>query len=257
LDGGVYDDFSGEIARRISRSHGVDATVVKSDGSLRNRQRLLEGALHLAPLQASTVRGEELCVVAPLFYEHVHVLVRPEAGIESIEAMAGRAIAVGPEGSGSRLAAELLFDSFGLTSESVDLLVVGWSDLEQLDRAEGAIVCMGTGSPLVTEMLRSGRFKLLEIPDALQVSADHPTLRPLRITSESYPDRLVPNEGVETVGMPAFLAARFDTPAVLVRAALDALYESPAIDRRMISRSVAAEFQGMQLHPEARRYFNQ
>jgi hypothetical protein len=256
LDGGVYDDFSGEIARRISRSHGVDATIVKSEGSLQNRSRLLEGELHLAPLQASTVRGENLCVVAPLFYELVHVLVRPDAGIASIEQMRGRTIAVGPDGSGSRLAAELLFDSHGLGMQDLNVLVLGWGDLDRLGQVEGAIVCIGTDSPLVSEMLRSGTFRILEIPDSLKVSADHPTLRPLRIAPSHYAAGLIPEGGIETVGMPAFLAARFDTPAVLVRAALDAIYERPPIDDRLIPKRVAAEFQGMQLHPEARRYFN-
>ncbi len=257
VPGGVYDEISGELALRISRSHGVDATVISSEGSLDNRQRLLAGDLELAPLQASTIRGENLRVVAPLFYEMVHVFVRRSAKIESIGGLRGRAVAVGPEGSGSRLAATLLFDSYGMGESDLNLVVSSWGDLDELDQVEGAIVCIGTGSQVVTNLLQSGQFQLLPIVEARRVSEDHPTLRPMHIPAAEYPPGSVPEQGIDTVGMPAFLTARLDTPNVLVSAALTAIYADPLLDTRLIPRRAAAEFQNMVLHPEARRFFAQ
>ncbi|XZE53722.1 serine/threonine-protein kinase [Planctomycetaceae bacterium SH139] len=257
IPGGVYDEISGELALRISRSQGVDATVISSEGSLDNRQQLLAGDLELAPLQASTIRGDNLCVVAPLFYEMVHVFVRGSEKIHSIDELRGRAVAVGPEGSGSRLAATLLFDSYGMGESDLNLIVSSWGDFDELDQVDGAIVCIGTGSQVVTSLLQLGQFELLPIAESRRVSSDHPTLRPMHIPASEYPPGLLPDDGIDTVGMPAFLAARLDTPNVLVSAALAAIYADPVLDTRLIPRRAAAEFQNMVLHPEARKFFAQ
>lgn len=256
IEGGVYDEISGEIAYRIMRSSGVDATVISSNGSVDNRRMLLERDIDLAPMQSSTIRGENLCVVAPLFYEVVHVLARPDSGIQSVGDLKGHVVAVGPDGSGSRLAADLLFDSYHIMPEDVTKVVASWQDPESLAKVDAAILCIGVGSGLIKGMLQDGRFALLGIPESIRVSLEHPTLRPLQISADVYPDLNLPPEGFQSVGMTAFLAARTDTPDVLVLSALDAIYAEPTLFPGMIPKRGAAEFQGMQLHPAARRYFD-
>lgn len=257
LSGGVYDELSGELAYRISRSEGVDATVVSTEGSLDNRQRLLEGQVHLAPMQFSAIRGEDLCVVAPLLYEAVHVLVRDDQEISSLSDLAKRRVAVGPEGSGSRIAADLLFDSYRLGPEDIQTVVTAWSNVEELRQVDAAIICIGTGSDLVRRLLTEERFKLVPIEKALQVSLEHPTLRPLEIRAADYPEASLPEESLETVGMTAFLATRLDTPDILVNAALEAIYADPPLIKGLIPRRGASEYLGMQLHPAARLFFDQ
>lgn len=256
IEGGIYDEISGEIAHRIMRSSGVDATVISSSGSVDNRQRLLARDIDLAPMQSSTIRGENLCVVAPLFYEVVHVLAKPDANIHSVADLRGHVVAVGPEGSGSRLAADLLFDSFQLGPSDLKKVVASWQDPVSLTTVDAAIVCIGVGSELMKEMLYKHHFVLLGIPESIHVSQEHPTLRPLQISPDAYPDLDLPPEGFQSVGMTAFLAARMDSPDVLVESALAAIYDEPILFPGLIPKQKAAEFQGMQLHPAARRYFD-
>ena len=257
IEGGVYGEISGEIAHRIMRSKGVDATVIPSNGSVENRSRLLDGDIELAPMQASTIRGERLCVVAPLFYEVVHLLVRPESEITTVADLKGKVIAVGPDGSGSRLAADLLLDSYNLNDSNVTRIVASWQDPSTLAKADAAILCIGIGSDLVKNMLDDQEFTLIGIPESIRVSQEHPTLRPLQISADVYPSVNMPPDGFQSVGMTAFLAARMDTPDVLVEAALEAIYSEPILFPGMIPKRGAAEFQGMQLHPAARRFFDQ
>jgi TRAP transporter TAXI family solute receptor len=257
LTGGVYDELSGELAYRISRSQGVDATVVSTDGSLDNRQRLLAGQVHLAPMQFSAIRGEDLCVVAPLLYEAVHVLVRNDLPFNSLDDLRQCRVAVGPEGSGSRIAADLLFDSYQLAPDEIKTVVTAWTNVEELRQVDAAIICIGTGSDLVRRLITQERFKLVPIEDSLQVSLDHPTLRPLEIRPEDYPEAAMPSEGYATVGMTAFLATRLDAPDILVNAALDAIYTDPPLVKGMIPRRGASEYLGMRLHPAARVFFDQ
>ena len=255
LDGGVYNDVSNALAERLVSAHEVTTDVIHSNGSIDNRNRLLAGEVDLAPMQATAIGGDDLCVVAPLFYEAVHVLARDDSQITTIEDLRGHRVAVGPRGSGSRSTAELVFESVGLTEDLLRREVIGWTELERQGGPDAAVICIGRGSPLVTKLLNSGRWKMVPIPAAIQISLQHPTLRPMTIGSDEYEGIELPAGGISTVGTTAFLAARQDTPADLVIAALDALYQDPPMWSGLIPRQRAAEWQGLAFHPAARRYF--
>ncbi|MGB7347772.1 MAG: serine/threonine-protein kinase [Pirellulaceae bacterium] len=255
LEGGVYNDVSTKLADRFVANYGVKVDINPTKGSFDNRARLLAGDVHLAPMQAAAISGDQLCVVAPLFYEAVHVVVAAEMSIESIEELAGHDVAIGPPLSGSRRTAELVFDSLQLSPPIRPREVTGWSEMYDDDAPKAAVICIGKGSRLVTRLLDSGRWKLVPIPTAIQISLQHPTLRPMSIYASEYPAATLPELGIPTVGTTAFLAARQDTPGDLVSAALNVLYEEPTIFPSLISRTNAAEWQGLAFHPVARRYF--
>jgi TRAP transporter TAXI family solute receptor len=255
LDGGVYNDISQSIADRLVDHYGVEVQASPTRGSFDNRERLLAGDVHLAPMQAAAISGDQLCVVAPLFYEAVHVVVRSDMPVQTIEDLADHDVAVGPPQSGSRRTAELIFDSLQLTPPIRPLEVPGWSEMHRSDAPKAAVICIGKGSSLVSRLLTSGQWKLVPIPSAIQISLQHPTLRPMHIHSNEYVDANLPQGGIATVGTTAFLAAQQDTPGDLVNAALHVLYEDPTIFPSLISRSNAAEWQGLAFHPVARRYF--
>ena len=101
-DGGLYNVVAGALSIRLRSLHDVDVIVTPTEGSMDNRARLLAGDIHLAPMESSAILGGQLCVVAPLFYEAVHVIVRDDSGITSIDQLRGHRVAVGPHGSGSR-----------------------------------------------------------------------------------------------------------------------------------------------------------
>jgi hypothetical protein len=256
LDGGIYDELSKEIASRLQSSYPINAFVVTSNGSIDNRDRLLDRSVALAPLQSSALDHESLSVVAPLFYEAVHLLVRRDSTIQSIRQLKGKRVAVGPEGSGSRIAAELLFDAFELTHETTPREVIPWQHLSQQGMPDVAVICIGCGSRLVSEMLRDGEWLLLPIEEGVRVSLLHPTLKSMTIQPEEYEQVTLPPSGIETVGTTAFLAARYDAPEELVTATLTVLYEDPEVIPGLIPFPRAAEWQGLALHPAARRFYH-
>ncbi len=262
LEGGVYDALSREIGERIGGAFGTKATVLASGGSIDNHAKLLAGEVDLAPMQAVAMVGNDVCVVAPLFYEAVHVLVRTDSVVQSASEIAGHRVAVGLDGSGSRLAAEMVLQSLDLPSPATPRVAIGWPELSRAaaeNRAEMpdvAVVCIGRGSQLATSMLQTGFWRLISLPATIDIALQHPTLRPMTISATDYPGCGLPEGGVATVGMTAFLVARFDTPDSLVTAALQAIYQSPPIAAGLIPRRQINEWQGLALHPAARRYYD-
>lgn len=264
LGGGVYNNVASVLADALRERHGVATEVVPSGGSVENRERLLAGEVDLAPLQASGIRGETICVVAPLFYEAVHVLVRRGSPIDTVDQLAGHEVAVGPPGSGSRVVAELILDSLSLTEAVTPRRAISWPELGSDDSPRVAVICIGKGSPLVSRLLSDGRWRLIPIRTGdeisprtgIQLALEHPTLRPMTIAASEYAGGELPDEGIDTVGTTAFLAARQDTPSELVIAALAALYGEPDRIVGLIPRVNAAEWQNLEFHPAARRFFD-
>lgn len=262
LDGGVYTTVSTEIAARLKASSKVATDVKPSGGSFDNQAMLLAGDIDLAPMQASAVSGDDLCVVAPLFYEAVHVVVQKDRGIDSVEDLRGKDVAVGPQGSGSHRTAALVFESLKLTDQIQRHEVGGWSELFEKNAPSAAIICIGRGSQLITDLLVSGRWKIVPIPPTgIQTALQHPTLRPMNIGINDYVDEKNGSQGfniagpIATVGTTAFLVARKDTPRELVKAVLETLYDPPTLFPSMISRRHASEWTDLVFHPAARHFY--
>lgn len=259
LEEGVYNNISEAIADRLSQSESVKTEVLTTGGSWDNRQLLIDRKVHLAPMQASSISGDDLCVIAPLFYEAAHLLVRgpeltrqqPHLDLSLVE---GRRIAVGPAGSGSRRTADMILDSLNLSTEVADREVISWPKLKSSEAPDIALICIGRGSSLVTELL-SGEWRLMVIPQSITISMQHPTLRPLTIDRTHYQVTGIPDEGLGTVGTTAFLAARRDAPSALVESTLELLYQPPRLFPGLIPRERAIEWQGLDLHHTARHYF--
>ncbi|TWU01178.1 serine/threonine-protein kinase [Stieleria varia] len=257
VERGAYSEFSVRLSDRLKSDYAVESFVSDSGGSVDNRTRLISGEVDLAPMQASMVSGDPLCVVAPLFYEAVHVLVRQDSQINSAADLRGHRVAVGPAHSGSLGTAQILLDSLGLSKEEAPQVIMPWPDLLRDDAPDAAIICVGLGSSFVAELMQEHQWKLMTVPSSLSIAREHPTLRTLTITQDDYPNASIPTEGIPTVATTAFLAARRDAPSELVTAALEMIYREPQIFVGLIPRQSAAEWQGLAFHPAARLYFSQ
>lgn len=262
LAGGLYTETSRHLGTRMAEIGGVDFDVSPTGGTRDNRERLIRGEVHLAPMQASAVGGEQLAVVAPLFYEAVHILIRKDGPVRSIAQLHGHPIAVGPEGSGSRRAAELVLDSLQLGPDDCQRVVMKWPRLKSASTTESAddvpsiaIICIGPGSDLVQELLVGQQWQLMSLTGSVTIALQHPTLRPMTLSAKAYPGAMLPDEGIETVGTTAFLVAHRNSPDRLVELALTSLYREPAIVG-LIPAKRAAEWQGLAFHRAARAYFD-
>jgi TRAP-type uncharacterized transport system substrate-binding protein/tRNA A-37 threonylcarbamoyl transferase component Bud32 len=259
LEHGVYNDISESIASRLRRSTGVETRVLTTGGSIDNRQLLIDGEVIIAPMQASTISGNDLCVIAPLFYEAAHLLVRDPVfwsgqSVFDVNQLSGRRIAVGPTGSGSRKMADMILDSLNLHADLAPREVIDWTELRSSKAPDIALICIGRGSKLVNDLLKAD-WRLLAIPQSITISMQHPTIRPITIDRTHYDMGYIPPVGLSSVGTTAFLATRRDAPSTLIQSTLEMLYEPPQICAGLIPRERAAEWQGLDFHNTARHYF--
>jgi hypothetical protein len=251
--GGVYDAFSRGLQPALAENAGVEVEVVESAGSGANRRLLATRGAHLALLQHVDLVPQQVHVIAPLYYEVVHVVVPIESDVRSIEDLAGRRVSLGPRNSGMRAAATAVLKHYQVDVASLRETERSYADLLDGDaRLDAAIVTIGLSGDRIREILSSGRCKLIPLVDTANIR--HPTLRPFTIEIEHYPAAQL-EAPVQTVATPAFLATYPGAPDALVRTTLEQLFERPANIPGRITRDQASAWPGITFHPVAGELF--
>ena len=255
-EGGRYHEFGLQLGDRVSRQTGSAVEVLSTAGSLENLERISDGTAHLALLQADIFSGDAAVIVAPIHYEIVHVIVDRSVGIRHLNELDGRRVWIGERGSGMRLSAEGLLAHYGVRVVPAEAR----NYIPALSEgAEAAIITMGLGGEGIQQLLQSGEYELLELPDAQEFAFDHAMFKYFRISSGFYQqDPPVPERDLHTVATVAFLATRSDASNLLVQTVLETLYskQAPAI-AGLIPAKQAAEWHGLNWHPAADAFFQQ
>ena len=257
-DAGVYQNFAGALADLIQQRTGHPVSREATAGSLENRERLLSNDADLALLQHGSVALDGLAIVAPLFPEVVHVVVRTGQGMNSIHDLAGRRTVLGPAGSGMRMSAHEILSHYGV--ETADAGEdVAFEDLMDDESLDAAIVTTGIQNVNIRALLATGQFELLPILGARALALKLAHFRYFELPRGLYSEGpAVPPEAIPTVATVALLAVRKDASALLVEEALGALYEEDLQSHfpTLIPLRDAREWSPRPLHPSARSHFD-
>jgi TRAP transporter TAXI family solute receptor len=224
--GGVYYPMGGALASRLSAADSTrQYTAEVSGGSVENVNRVLAGQVDLGfalsvtvyetfSAAADTEPGRRLRVVAPLYPNLVHVLVREGAGIGSLADLRGTRLSVGSAGSGTEQTSRQLLEAHGLDYEDVDEQYLSFSESASAlkDGAlDAAVLSVGYPAAAVLEATTTGGVTVLELSaDEVEAIVQRfPYYDPGEIPSGVYRGIDAP---VRTVGMMNWIIAREDLP---------------------------------------------
>jgi TRAP transporter TAXI family solute receptor len=147
---------------------------------------------------------DKIVYIAKLFNEEMHLIVRSDSGIESIEQLAGKKVNFSDIGSGSQLSNQEIFNRLNIKVTEVNM---GQADgFEALRKGEIAATILIAGKPTgSTRTLRStDGFKILPVAYSKQLQED---FLPAVLTHEDYPNLIEPGRKVDTVAVSAVLIA--------------------------------------------------
>jgi uncharacterized protein len=142
--------------------------------------------------------------IARLFGEEMHVAVRDDPGIRSIEQLAGKTVSLGPVGSETQLCAR---DVFGRLNIKIDEVNLAQADaVAKLKTGQIAASVMVSGKPTapMTKLAAEQGLRFLPVPFAKSLQDDY---LPGVLTSEDYPGIVRPGEDVETISAATVLIA--------------------------------------------------
>lgn len=246
--GGMYYDIAGKISERMRTGSGGQPSVISTGGSLENLRQLLDRHADVALMQESTVRDDQVAVIAPLFYEAIHILVPIQSEIQHLEDLRGKKVVMGSKDSGTRQAAQRL-----LKDIPVEVIEGDWTQPSVRDLEQIMIAVVKSEQTGMAELLSKGKYRLLPIEDAAKITLTEPMFRVYEFREGAYLGT-VP-KATQTLATAALLVVRRDASSRLVEECLDAIYQDQPMVDGMIAKELAASWQGLPYHPAARKYF--
>ena len=251
--GGMYYELAGKLANRLHSRNGREPHVIATNGSLENLRQLLSKNAQMALMQESSVRSDQVAVVAPLFYEAVHILIPKESEIKHIVELVGKRILMGTKDSGTHQAATSLLKHFDITPEKITLVESDWTHTDRLLDADVVIAVTKVGQQGIVELLKDERYRLLSIDNAAELAQKMPMFRLFEMPGKVYGSTTKP--AILTLATTALLVVRKDAPARLVDECLNAIYNGMPASEGLIGRDLAANWQGLPYHESARKFF--
>ncbi|MEM9047809.1 MAG: TAXI family TRAP transporter solute-binding subunit [Pseudomonadota bacterium] len=281
---GVYYPTGGAICRLVNkdrREHGIRCSVESTGGSVYNTRTIREGELDFgvvqSDVQSAAMEGVrafdgdapygDLRAVFSVHPEPMHVMVRADAGIESVADMKGKRVNIGNPGSGTRVLAGVLMEAAGVTPDDFALAAELKSSEQAAALCDGkidaAIWAAGLPNGSSMEATSTCEIKLLDLTTSgtAEVLASNPAYAAATIPGGMYPGN---DTDVASWGPKATFVTDASTPDEVVYVLVKAIFENfddfkklhPAFGRlteeQMIKDGLSAP-----LHPGAAQYYKE
>ncbi|MDO5492533.1 MAG: TAXI family TRAP transporter solute-binding subunit [Nesterenkonia sp.] len=219
---GVYYPLAGEYAQ-IWEENIDDLTVetITSDASVANIGGISQEDMQLGLAQSDTfamaIRGDgdfedadvsNVGWVAGLYPEAMHLIVADSAGIESIEDLEGKSVAVGAPGSGTRAISDAILEAHGIEEGDYTPYEEEFNDsasLMQDGNIDASLFTVGTPNAAVDQLAAGTDISLLGIdPDVIDELTEDTDFDEFTMESDAY-DFM--EEDVTTISVTAALFA--------------------------------------------------
>lgn len=260
--GGYYYEYGAMLKEMIEQQGRYDVELIETKGSVDNRGRLLKEEADLAIIMIGSATLRNLELIAPLWQDYMHLMVRKNSKIKGIMDIKGHNIALGSKGSGYRAQSMMLLDHLGINESSIGMNELYFSKLLDTPELEGAIVTTGMLNPDLRAVLMSGEFKLLPIDLVEGYALNHSQISTTLIKPGTYTSAAgpLPTESIATLGTLAVLAARPGLPNDLIDSLHSVLF-SEELRRKapvMVDLNPLEDrlLRYMPMHQASARYYN-
>ena len=261
--GGAYHAYA-ERYKVLFESVGVEVEVLTTAGAIENLRLLSEGEADLALLQGGTAQPDdrnELISLGGLFHEPLWVFVRSDLGAQSFGDLRNIRMAIGADGSGTRMLVRQIQREFGGDwADSAKLQISGTAAANALlsGDVDAAAFSASVEAPYIRELLSYPRIALLPFENAPGIARRNAAVAPvtlLRGVVDVGED--IPAEDVQLIAPIAQLAARKDLHPAIQSLGLEAADNIHA-NRTLLAPAGTfpdSDLTDLPLSKEARRYY--
>ena len=268
---GPADGDAFRLARAIAEvvhryNAGIKIVVLETRGSNQDMELLGTGRVQLAAVQADTRAAPAARLIAPLFPDALQLVVRDDAGIESVADLRGHKIALPPRGGGQ-------YDTYWFLAEHYDLDSDDFVALPMDTEAGNFAMTVGAvdavfrvrapGNKSIQSLIANTPTHLVPIDQAAAMQLKRPALEPGTIPKGSYRGfPPLPEEDLPTAAVQRLLIAGADVDDQIVNTITSTLFErrrdllgiTPLAG--FISTPDQARGTFLPLHPGAQRYYD-
>ncbi|RPF53311.1 TAXI family TRAP transporter solute-binding subunit [Aquisalibacillus elongatus] len=203
--------------------------------------------------------------VFTIYPETIQIVTTADSGIETVEDLEGKRVAVGDVGSGTEANAEQILGVHDITFDDLSAEHMGFGDAStnlQDGNIDAAFVTSGTPTASIQELSATTDIKLVSInEDMIETLMDeYPYYAKQDIPSDDYDNF---DSTATTVAVQAMLIASDDLPEDQVYEMVKAIFENKgdieeAHDRgKELTVDTAQDGMSIDLHPGAEKYLNE
>ncbi|WP_458097276.1 TAXI family TRAP transporter solute-binding subunit [Roseomonas sp. WA12] len=175
------------------RAEDFKVERVTSQGSADNVRLIREGRVDMALVQggvAPAAGTERLVTLGQVFFEPAWVFVRAQQGGGSpVQALRGQRVAVGPEGSGTRVLAMSLLAANGLGADAIQPVPLAGNEAAEAlatGQVQAAVLVAARPTDAINRLIRTEGVNLLNFGSRADAYAVHlPYLTPVRLPNGS------------------------------------------------------------------------
>ena len=244
----------------------VRLEVFETGGSADNVRLLEARQVAFATIQADTRTDESITAVASLYADAYQLIVSDASAITRFSELAGRRVAIAPEGSGQNSAFWFAAEHYGLSPDAMTALPMSEDAADFamiMGQVDAVFRVRAPGNTAIRELVGDHPMQLVPIRQAEALSLQRPALRSGVIPAGAYRGSPpLPVDNLPTPVLERMLVARADLRPELVMQLTQTLFESHS---EMVSRNRLAGFikpfdadgvVSMPLHPGASLYYD-
>jgi TRAP transporter TAXI family solute receptor len=262
--GGFYQEFGLKLQRWV-KNNSEGRYVIElhnSQGSVENREALLDQSIDFAIIDAGPVKLDKLTLVAPLWREYVHLIKRVGSPENTLLDFSNKGFILGNKGSGYRAHSELVSQYYGLNARDFDYNDGYFEGLTSTDTINGALVTTSLINPDLMAMLYTGKYELLPVQGGEGFSLKNRRYHAGYIPEGVYASQTgpLPHSNIETISSWATMVTHSGVPTEKVEFLLKAIF-SKNIHRQVAilenkSPSILPGFKGIDVHPSSEQFFD-
>ena len=278
---GTYYPVGGMIANAVSQPGKIVATAQATNGSVANVNGVAGGALESGFSQSDVAtwaytgtgvyegkpKVSDLRMIANLYPESIHLVVKKGSGIKSVSDLKGKRVALDEPGSGTLVNARIVLAAYGVKESDIkpEYIKPNQAGDKLKDGALDAFFFVG-GAPAgaIAELASSGTgIELVPLsgPQADALRRTNPYLAVDTIAAGTYKD--VPAVQTMAMGAQWVTSAKADTEtvyqitkALFGKAAQDTLAAGHA-KGKFITKENAVKGVGIPFHPGAEKFYKE
>ena len=279
---GAYYPLGGAVCRMVNvtrKLHKLRCSVEPSEGSVANIKGVLAGDLDLGIAQADTQfyaregsgpfqgrAAPKLRMLFSVYPETLTLVARENSGIRSVKDLAGKRVAMGTAGSGTRATMELVLGAVGLRREDLkaapDIKIVEMPPALCENRIDAFAFVSGHPNPVLQDATGGCRARIVPVegPKIDALVAERPYYIRMSVPGGVYPGTRTPQP---TIGTMASIVVSADMPDDVAYAITRAVFENFDDFRKLhpslvtLTREQALEGNAVPFHPGAERYFRE
>ncbi|MFB4165087.1 TAXI family TRAP transporter solute-binding subunit [Alteribacillus sp. JSM 102045] len=234
LGASIADFWSSEV-------DGVSSSSQSSNGSVQNMIFMSQGEADVGFVMGNILQEayngeagfdgdpyEDVRILAGIYPNYNHVVLREGSGVESIDDLEGGDFAPGATGSGTEIASQHILGAYGLTFDDMETHFGAFpeaTDLMRNNQVDGANINAGIPTSAVSEMLSTANGVLTSIDDEqIQSMVDeYDFYIEETIPAGSYEGQ---DEDVHTTALKNFLVADASMPDDVAYEIVKAMWEN-------------------------------